>query len=83
VHVDGLGPVAAVASEVVRDAARFMRGAEPSAIAYTFTKANGSPVTAADFVVPNPHPSISASATGAQCERGNPPASTLARKLDR
>jgi 3'-phosphoadenosine 5'-phosphosulfate (PAPS) 3'-phosphatase len=51
VHVDSLGPVVVVASEVVRDAVRFMRSAEPSAIAYTFTKANGSPVTVADFVV--------------------------------
>ncbi len=50
-HVDSLGPVVVVASEVVRDAVRFMRSAEPSAIAYTFTKANGSPVTVADFVV--------------------------------
>lgn len=50
-HVDALGPIVMVASEVVRDATRFMRGAEPSAIAYTFTKANGSPVTVADFVV--------------------------------
>jgi 3'(2'), 5'-bisphosphate nucleotidase len=40
-----------VASEAVRDAARFMRSAEPSAIGNTFTKANGSPVTVADFVV--------------------------------
>jgi 3'(2'), 5'-bisphosphate nucleotidase len=40
-----------VACEAVRDAVRFMRGAEPSAIEYTFTKANGSPVTVADFVV--------------------------------
>ena len=50
-HVDSLGPVVEVASEVVRDAVRFMRSADPSAIAYTFTKANGSPVTVADFVV--------------------------------
>jgi 3'-phosphoadenosine 5'-phosphosulfate (PAPS) 3'-phosphatase len=49
-HVS-LGPVVVVASEAVRDAVRFMRSAEPSAIAYTFTKANGSPVTVADFVV--------------------------------
>jgi 3'(2'), 5'-bisphosphate nucleotidase len=39
------------ASEAVRDATRFMRNAEPGAIGYTFTKANGSPVTVADFVV--------------------------------
>jgi 3'(2'), 5'-bisphosphate nucleotidase len=51
VRVDALGPIAVVASEIVRDATRFMRGAEPSAIAHTFTKANGSPVTVADFVV--------------------------------
>lgn len=50
-HVDALGPIVVFASEVVRDATRFIRGAEPSAIAYTFTKANGSPVTVADFVV--------------------------------
>ena len=49
-HVS-LGPVVVVASEAVRDAVRFMRSAEPSAIAYTLTKANGSPVTVADFVV--------------------------------
>jgi 3'(2'), 5'-bisphosphate nucleotidase len=40
-----------VASEAVRDATGFMRRAEPGAISYTFTKANGSPVTVADFVV--------------------------------
>jgi 3'(2'), 5'-bisphosphate nucleotidase len=40
-----------VASEAVRDATGFMRSAEAGAIAYTFTKANGSPVTVADFVV--------------------------------
>jgi 3'(2'), 5'-bisphosphate nucleotidase len=51
VHVDALGPIVVVASEVVRDATLFMRGADPSAIAHTFTKANGSPVTVADFVV--------------------------------
>jgi 3'(2'), 5'-bisphosphate nucleotidase len=51
VHVDALGPIVVVASEVVRDATRFMRGAEPSALACAFTKANGSPVTVADFVV--------------------------------
>jgi 3'(2'), 5'-bisphosphate nucleotidase len=51
VHVDALGPIVVVASEVVRDATLFMRGADRSAIAHTFTKANGSPVTVADFVV--------------------------------
>jgi 3'(2'), 5'-bisphosphate nucleotidase len=40
-----------VASEAVREATRFMRGTDTSAIARTFTKANGSPVTVADFIV--------------------------------
>jgi 3'(2'), 5'-bisphosphate nucleotidase len=40
-----------VACEAVRDATRFIRSAEPSAIGNTLTKANGSPVTVADFVV--------------------------------
>jgi 3'(2'), 5'-bisphosphate nucleotidase len=51
VHVDSLGPVVVVASEAVRDAMRFMRSAELGATGSTFTKANGSPVTVADFVV--------------------------------
>jgi 3'(2'), 5'-bisphosphate nucleotidase len=51
VRVDSLGALVVVASEAVRDATGFMRRAEPGAISYTFTKANGSPVTVADFVV--------------------------------
>lgn len=50
-RVNSFGPVVVVACEAVRDAARFMRGAEPSAIAHRFTKADGSPVTVADLVV--------------------------------
>lgn len=50
-QVDALGPVVTVASEVVRDATRFMRGDGSRAVACTFTKANGSPVTVADFAV--------------------------------
>jgi hypothetical protein len=38
-----------IASEVVRDATRFGRSAEPSAIACTFTEPDGSPVTVAEF----------------------------------
>jgi 3'(2'), 5'-bisphosphate nucleotidase len=51
VHVDALGPIVTVASEVVRDATRFMRSTKRGAIACTFTKTNGSPVTVADFAV--------------------------------
>jgi 3'(2'), 5'-bisphosphate nucleotidase len=51
VHVDALGPIVVIAGEVVRDATRFMRSAEPSAIACTLIKPNGSPVTVGDFVV--------------------------------
>jgi 3'(2'), 5'-bisphosphate nucleotidase len=51
VQVDALGPIVFIASEVVRDATRFMRSAELGAIACTLTKPNGSPVTVADFVV--------------------------------
>lgn len=50
-HVDALGPAVVGASEAVREATRFLRGADPRAIAYTFAKADGSPVTVADFVV--------------------------------
>lgn len=40
-----------VASEVVREATRFTRSAEPSAVGSTLTKASASPITVADFVV--------------------------------
>ena len=50
-QVDALGPIVVIASEVVRDATRFMRSAEPNAMTCTFTKPDGSPVTVADFVV--------------------------------
>ena len=50
-RLDSLGPLVVVASEVVRDATRFMRSADHSALGSTLTKANGSPVTVADFAV--------------------------------
>jgi 3'(2'), 5'-bisphosphate nucleotidase len=51
VRLESLGTDVAFACEAVRDATHFMRTAERDAAGYTLTKANTSPVTAADFVV--------------------------------
>jgi 3'(2'), 5'-bisphosphate nucleotidase len=49
-HLESLGSDAAFAGETIREAVRFLRGMERDAPGGTLTKANGSPVTIADFV---------------------------------
>jgi len=51
VRLESLGTDVALACEAVRDATQFMRTAERDAVGYTLTKADVSPITAADFVV--------------------------------
>jgi len=51
VHLESLGPDAAFAGEVIRDAVRSIRALERDLLGDPLTKANASPVTVADFLV--------------------------------